>query len=170
MASINITIEDSGIRSVVCGGTETVIANSGNAITLHIIDFSPKQTTLLNTQATQRFKSDSHTNEFAGNEVDKMGILNREWILRGTFDVDDSTDKDAVGYLAFMERTKGYKTIKTTDDSSNTNIMRLLSKDVSNTAITDINCRIVSIDWKQDYVRYEKGHIISYTLIVKETT
>jgi len=73
----------------------------------------------------------------------------------------NSTDKTNLAYLYDMVKTKGYKKLLTTDDSSNKIFLRW----TNTTPVTSINVRIKSISIKQT----PDSDVIKYTLNLVET-
>jgi len=155
MVNTTLTLTDSGYRRVPSTGSETVIANSGNPITLRAVSLTLSMSTLINDEPTKKFVNDDDTQEFDFGEVDKNGLNMPVWKVKGVLNMEDTSDQTTLANLIKCVKTKGYKKLGTTDDASNKIFLRWTDE----TPVSSINVRIKSFSCEQvagtNKVKYE---------------
>jgi len=160
MADIAIQLQASQLRTVGASADATLTqANNGTAFTIKVRTIDYRTGLGLEDSPYIGGTDATFTRGVAHVASTMLPVL----VLKGVFNITNSTDRDAIGYIDTLSKSKGITYLKTTDDSSNRTFIRFIREGASTATI---NVRV------KDFTVKQRGtsQIVDYTLTLVETT
>jgi len=161
MAAVTITLQATNLRriGVTGSGTEFTQANSGTAIDIPISGIAYNR--------GLGISNDSYAGGTQAPQTNVSAIGAPAWIIKGTLDLKQSSDRAIMSYLDTLSSNKGLIKFYTSDDTNNTTMLRYM-REAGN--ITPSNFLYVPVDKVTINQSADSPFLAKYTLNLLEHT